>query len=146
MDERIGMTHVITETCIGAKHADCVEVCPVDCIHEADKMFYIDPDECIDCGSCVSQCPVDAIFTEADVPAKWTNFIGANAALAKGEKVDVTKLVVAQTTEGPKSGAEAAATKKAGAGADVPETEGFSPRSPVSPLTLKRLRELQPKK
>tara|TARA_A100001037_G_scaffold279078_1_gene280578 strand:+ start:517 stop:756 length:240 start_codon:yes stop_codon:yes gene_type:complete len=49
----------------------CVDVCPVDCIHfeeGADKILYIDPDECIDCGACEPACPVTAIFEEDDVP------------------------------------------------------------------------------
>ena len=48
------MTYIITEPCIGVKDASCVDVCPVDCIHTTDEdpMYYIDPDECIDCGAC----------------------------------------------------------------------------------------------
>jgi NAD-dependent dihydropyrimidine dehydrogenase PreA subunit len=56
-----------------------VDVCPVDCIHEGDTMLYIDPSECIDCGLCVPECPVDAIFFEDDLPEKWSNFIQINA-------------------------------------------------------------------
>ncbi|MHB8717664.1 MAG: 4Fe-4S dicluster domain-containing protein [Candidatus Dormibacteria bacterium] len=64
------MTYVVTETCIDLKDKSCIEVCPVDCIHETDddRMVYIDPDECIDCGACVDPCPVDAIYAEEDVP------------------------------------------------------------------------------
>jgi NAD-dependent dihydropyrimidine dehydrogenase PreA subunit len=65
------MTYVITEACIGTKDRSCVDVCPVDCIHDEgddDKMLYIDPDECIDCGACEPACPVTAIFAEDDVP------------------------------------------------------------------------------
>tara|TARA_Y100000588_G_scaffold388202_1_gene487861 strand:+ start:432 stop:671 length:240 start_codon:yes stop_codon:yes gene_type:complete len=49
----------------------CVDVCPVDCIHYeegVDKILYIDPDECIDCGACEPACPVSAIYAEDDVP------------------------------------------------------------------------------
>lgn len=42
-------------------------------------MLYIDPEVCIDCGACVSACPVEAIFAEADVPERWESFIGINA-------------------------------------------------------------------
>ena len=65
------MTYVVTETCIDLKDKSCIEVCPVDCIHEVDedRMVFIDPDECIDCGACVDPCPVDAIYAEEDVPA-----------------------------------------------------------------------------
>ncbi len=70
------MTYVVTETCIDLKDKSCIEVCPVDCIHEVDedRMVYIDPDECIDCGACVDPCPVDAIFAEEDVPAPQAPF------------------------------------------------------------------------
>src|SRR5260370_7430415 len=75
------VAYVITQPCIGVKDASCVEVCPVDCIHtdDASEMYFIDPDECIDCGACVDPCPVDAIFPEDEVPAEWTSFIKINA-------------------------------------------------------------------
>ncbi len=77
------MTYVICEPCIGVKDKSCVEVCPVDCIHEApdgsSPQLYINPAECIDCGACVSACPVEAIFAESDVPDKWKHFIQINA-------------------------------------------------------------------
>ena len=62
------MTYIVTETCVDLKDKSCIEVCPVDCIHEAteDRMVYIDPDECIDCGACVDPCPVDAIIGAPD--------------------------------------------------------------------------------
>jgi ferredoxin len=70
------MTYVVTETCIDLKDKSCIEVCPVDCIHEVDddRMVFIDPDECIDCGACVDPCPVDAIYAEEDVPAPQAPF------------------------------------------------------------------------
>lgn len=73
------MTHVIAEPCIGVKSGDCVDVCPVDCIHEQEELFVIDPDECIDCQQCVSACPVEAIFAEDELPEKWNSFIEKNA-------------------------------------------------------------------
>ena len=72
------MTHIITEPCIGVKSADCVDVCPVDCIHEGENMFFIDPEECIDCQQCVPACPVEAIFSEEEVPDEWNKFIEMN--------------------------------------------------------------------
>ena len=66
------MTYVITTPCIDGQDQACVEVCPVDCIHfdeGEDKILYINPDECIDCGACEPACPVTAIFAEDDVPA-----------------------------------------------------------------------------
>lgn len=62
------MAHVIVSPCIGEKAGECVEVCPVDCIHEGEDQYYIDPDVCIDCGACVSVCPVMAIYQEDEVP------------------------------------------------------------------------------
>ena len=75
------VAYVITQPCIGVKDASCVEVCPVDCIHtdDAADMYYIDPDECIDCGACVDPCPVDAIYPEDEVPGDQTQFIKINA-------------------------------------------------------------------
>lgn len=75
------MAYVITEPCIGTKDTSCVDVCPVDCIHggPTDEMLFIDPEVCIDCGACVSACPVEAIYAEADVPPKWENFAAINA-------------------------------------------------------------------
>ena len=55
------MTYVVNESCIRCKIMDCVEVCPVDCFYEGENMLVIHPDECIDCGVCVPECPVDAI-------------------------------------------------------------------------------------
>ena len=75
------MTYIITQPCIGVKDAACVEVCPVDCIHSKDdaEMFYIDPEECIDCGACVPVCPVEAIFPDDDVPEGQEKFVEINA-------------------------------------------------------------------
>src|SRR5687768_7182632 len=60
------MTYVVTEDCIKCKHMDCVEVCPVDCFYEGDNMLVIHPDECIDCGVCEPECPVDAIRPDTE--------------------------------------------------------------------------------
>ena len=77
------MTHVVTEPCFGCKYTDCVTACPVDCFREGEQMLYIDPDECIDCQQCVSECPVEAIFQEDDVPQQWRDFIQLNVEMAK---------------------------------------------------------------
>ena len=82
------MAYVITKPCIGTKDTACVVVCPVDCIHPtkdegdfaAAEMLYIDQEPCIDCGLCVDECPVRAIFPEEDVPAEWQDFIEKNRA------------------------------------------------------------------
>lgn len=60
------MTYLVTENCIKCKHTDCVEVCPVDCFFEGPNFLVIDPDECIDCGVCVPECPIDAIVPDND--------------------------------------------------------------------------------
>jgi ferredoxin len=80
------MPHVIAEPCIGTKDTSCTEVCPVDCIHPtkaepeyatADQL-YIDADTCIDCGLCVDECPVQAIYPEEDLPTEWKRFVQVN--------------------------------------------------------------------
>ena len=76
------MTYVITSPCIGTKDRSCVDVCPVDCIHDdgdEDMMLYIDPAECIDCGACEPACPVTAIFAEDDVPAEEAAYTEVNS-------------------------------------------------------------------
>jgi ferredoxin len=95
------MTYVVTETCIDLKDKSCIEVCPVDCIHEVDddRMVYIDPDECIDCGACVDPCPVDAIYAEEDVPPPQERFTLINKIYFKDQaaaraKVDEIKAPV----------------------------------------------------
>jgi ferredoxin len=66
------MTYVVTEACIRCKFQDCVEVCPVDCFYEGDNMLVIHPDECIDCGVCEPECPVEAIVPDtAGNVTKW---------------------------------------------------------------------------
>ncbi|MBI4868214.1 MAG: ferredoxin family protein [Candidatus Wallbacteria bacterium] len=77
------MTHVVCEPCIGTKDHACVGVCPVECFYEDEKMLYIHPDECIDCGACVDVCPVTAIFPADEVPAQWQAFTQENADVFK---------------------------------------------------------------
>ena len=74
------MSYIITEPCVGIKNGSCVDVCPVDCIHssDADEMYHINPAECIDCTACEPVCPVNAIFYEYSVPAKWYSYIAKN--------------------------------------------------------------------
>ena len=69
------MTYLVTEECINCKHMTCVEVCPVDCFYEGPNFLVINPDECIDCGACVPECPVDAIKPDT-IPdaATWIAF------------------------------------------------------------------------
>jgi ferredoxin len=60
------MTYIVNENCIKCKLMDCVEVCPVDCFHEGENMLVIHPDECIDCGVCEPECPVEAIVPDTE--------------------------------------------------------------------------------
>lgn len=76
------MTHLVTENCIKCKYTDCVEVCPVDCFHEGPNFLVIDPQECIDCTLCVTECPAGAIFAEDDLPGGQAVFLEINATLA----------------------------------------------------------------
>ena len=68
------MTFLVTEKCIRCKYTDCVEVCPVDCFYEGPNFLAINPDECIDCALCEPECPVNAIYSEDDLPEKYKNF------------------------------------------------------------------------
>lgn len=69
------MSYVIGEACLGERYATCVAVCPVDCIHPGDykgeEFMIIDPDVCIDCGLCLPECPIGAIFETEDESPDW---------------------------------------------------------------------------
>ena len=65
------MTHVVTDACVKCKYTTCVEVCPVDCFYEGEHMLVIDPEACIDCGVCISECPIDAIKPESADLLVW---------------------------------------------------------------------------
>ena len=73
------MTHVVISTCVDHKYQECVAVCPVEAFREADTYLVIDPDECIDCGACIPECPVEAIFADTDVPDEEEAWIERNA-------------------------------------------------------------------
>lgn len=77
------MTFVVTDNCRRCRYTDCVAVCPVDCFHGDDEMLYIDPDTCIDCGACVPECPVEAIFDEGSVPDDQAHWLNVNAERSK---------------------------------------------------------------
>src|SRR5262249_10954193 len=85
------MTFVVTENCIKCKYMDCVEVCPVDCFHEGPNFLAIVPDKCIDCTWCEPECPVEAIFSEEELPAGQEQFKALNAQLAKNWPVITEK-------------------------------------------------------
>jgi ferredoxin len=73
------MTFVVTEPCIKCKYTDCVDVCTADAFREGPNFLAIDPKECIDCGVCVAECPVNAIFLESDVPEVQKIFVRINS-------------------------------------------------------------------
>lgn len=77
------MTFVVTSNCKSCRYTDCVVVCPVDCFHGDDEMLYIDPNECIDCGACVPECPVDAIYDEGSLPSEEEHWRDINAKRAR---------------------------------------------------------------
>ena len=72
------MTYVVTSACVGHKYQDCVAVCPVEAFKEMSTYLIIDPDLCIDCNACVSECPVDAIYPEEEVPDNEIEWIEKN--------------------------------------------------------------------
>jgi ferredoxin len=88
------VAHVVTEPCVNCKYTDCVVICPMECFCGDASQLYIDPDDCIDCGACVPECPVEAIFVDTDVPARWDRFVALNA-----ERVKVLKPAGARVTE-----------------------------------------------
>src|SRR6185295_5455602 len=92
------VTYIIAEPCIDIKDLSCVDVCPVDCIHEFERILIIDPEECIDCGACEPECPVEAIFPEDALPDKWEPFVKINYAFGEGADV-INKLTDEYATE-----------------------------------------------
>ncbi|MCC5942215.1 MAG: ferredoxin family protein [Balneolaceae bacterium] len=77
------MAYVVTEPCINCKYTNCAAVCPVDAFREGPNFLAIDPLECIDCDACVSECPVEAIYPDDEVPEKWEHYIELNERLAE---------------------------------------------------------------
>ena len=77
------MPYIVTEPCVQCKYTNCAAVCPVDAFREGPNFLTIDPNECIDCGACVSECPVEAIYPDDEVPEKWEHYIELNERLAE---------------------------------------------------------------
>ena len=76
------MAYIVAEPCIKCKYTDCVVICPVMCFHEGANILVIDPEECVDCGACVDECPVHAIYAQEDLPGQFEAFIEINATYA----------------------------------------------------------------
>ncbi len=89
------MTHVVTERCVDCRYTDCCAVCPADCFKEVKDpaMLVIDPVTCIDCGMCIPECPIYAIYPEPEVPDVYKDWIKKNADLAP------TGVLVTECTE-----------------------------------------------
>lgn len=81
------MAYVICEPCIGTKYGACMAVCPFDGIagDEEGGQHYIDPDLCLDCGVCKTECPVEAIYADHKVPPQWRGYIALNASYFRGQ-------------------------------------------------------------
>jgi Fe-S-cluster-containing hydrogenase component 2 len=66
---------------------DCVEVCPVDCFYEGENMLVIHPDECINCGVCEPECPVDAIKPDTEPRLeKWLSLNRKSGQILRSKK------------------------------------------------------------
>jgi len=89
------MTYIVTENCDKCRFTDCVEVCPVDCFYADDKMLYIHPDECIDCGACEPACPVNAIFPDDSLPDDMERWVDINR--DKSESDDTYNITETET-------------------------------------------------
>jgi ferredoxin len=76
--EEFHVTYIIAQPCVDVLDKACIEECPVDCIYEGERMLYIHPDECVDCGACEPVCPVEAIYYEDDVPDQWKEYYKVN--------------------------------------------------------------------
>jgi NAD-dependent dihydropyrimidine dehydrogenase PreA subunit len=72
------VTYIITQSCVDVLDKTCIDECPVDCIYEGERMLYIQPDECVDCGACEPVCPVEAIYFEDDLPRESKDYHKVN--------------------------------------------------------------------
>lgn len=82
------MTYIIGSACIDVKDKECMTSCPVDCIYEGGRMLYINPEQCIDCGSCMPVCPTNAIYEDNDVPDDQKIFIAINKEFFDGVEAE----------------------------------------------------------
>jgi NAD-dependent dihydropyrimidine dehydrogenase PreA subunit len=146
------MAYVITEPCVGTCDTACVDACPVDCIHgplpldelrdtldragakgepRPSLQLYIDPEACICCGACQSECPVGAIFDEDDVPAKWRGYVALNAEFFA--RRGLVRAVIGPLRQGARFGAGAARAPKQW-GREGPKQWGRGPQTiPMGP-------------
>jgi NAD-dependent dihydropyrimidine dehydrogenase PreA subunit len=73
------MPYAITDACVDIMDRSCVDQCPVDCIQQGQRMLYINPDDCIDCGACEPVCPQNAIYLADRLPDGLSPFVSVNA-------------------------------------------------------------------
>ena len=73
---------VVAEAVEIADDAADEEMDPVEAFRDGGRRVHIDPAVCIDCGSCVGECPLEAIYPEDEVPPAWREFIARNAEMA----------------------------------------------------------------
>jgi ferredoxin len=73
------MPFVVTGACIKCRYSDCVEVCPVSCFYQGENMLVINPDECIDCGVCEPECPIEAIKSDDELKPDERHWLEVNA-------------------------------------------------------------------
>jgi ferredoxin len=95
------MTHIVTESCNDCKYTDCCVVCPVECFYQDELMLYIDPVDCIDCEACVPECPVEAIYSEGNLPPHFNSFIELNKVKCEELKVSGHITEKQDAKEGP---------------------------------------------
>jgi ferredoxin len=132
------VTFVITQPCIDTTDQSCVEVCPVDCIHfeeGSDRMLYINPAECIDCGACQPACPVTAIFPDADVPAAMAPYTEINSLWYEdpnGARQKVAALLGGGGASAPAPAAATPAAEAAPAAAATPAADA-APAAEAAP-------------
>ena len=94
------MAYVITSKCVSEVYAACQQVCPADCMHFVPAMpagypsagqpfMVVDPNECIDCGACLPECPIGAIVDSPDKDQYWAQINANLGPVYKGQKAPI---------------------------------------------------------
>ena len=119
------MTYIVNDNCIKCKYMDCVEVCPVDCFYEGENMLVIHPDECIDCGVCEPECPVEAI--KPDTEPGLEKWLEVNAEYARSGPISRSRRSPRRT---PRNGRGCRASSRS---ISRPNQEPATDRPPTRP-------------
>ena len=116
------MTHIVVGRCVDCRYTDCCAVCPVDCFYETTNpaMLVIDPDTCIDCGLCIPECPIHAIYPEDETPEPYKEWIQKNKDLFKSG----TNITTKKDARGAALSLEQIQQKEKAHGWDVSEPTG----------------------